>query len=178
MVTHAVIDLETYGQDPDAVVLTVGAVKFDPFTSKKPYDEFYHRLDINAQLELERTTSQATEDWWAKQPNEAIMEAFHDDDRIDPADMLRALRKWYVGVEIIWAQGAHFDIVILENLCKMYKVPEPWAFWQVHCSRPIFRLMSTDPRRKYKSLRHHALEDCKIQARSIQDVYKYLGITQ
>ena len=36
MTTHATIDLETLSTKPDAVVLTIGAVKFDPFTNDPP----------------------------------------------------------------------------------------------------------------------------------------------
>ena len=32
MATHAMIDIETLGTEPGSVVLSVGAVKFDPFT--------------------------------------------------------------------------------------------------------------------------------------------------
>ena len=35
---HAMIDLETLSTNPDAVILTVGGVKFDPHTSMKPYN--------------------------------------------------------------------------------------------------------------------------------------------
>ena len=33
MTTHATIDLETLSTKPDAVLLTIGAIKFDPFIS-------------------------------------------------------------------------------------------------------------------------------------------------
>ena len=33
MTTHAMIDIETLGTKPDAVVLTIGGVKFNPYDS-------------------------------------------------------------------------------------------------------------------------------------------------
>ena len=33
---HAMIDLETLSTNPDAVILTIGGVKFDPHTSVIP----------------------------------------------------------------------------------------------------------------------------------------------
>ena len=33
MATHAMIDIETLGTEPTSVILSVGGVKFDPFTS-------------------------------------------------------------------------------------------------------------------------------------------------
>ena len=37
MTTHAMIDIETLGTEPGCVVLSVGAVKFDPFNSETPH---------------------------------------------------------------------------------------------------------------------------------------------
>ena len=36
MSTHAMIDLETLSTRPDATVITIGAVKFDPITTVNP----------------------------------------------------------------------------------------------------------------------------------------------
>ena len=35
MATHGMIDLETLSTRPDATVLTVGAIKFDPYTGRE-----------------------------------------------------------------------------------------------------------------------------------------------
>ena len=35
MKTHAMIDIETLGTEPDCVVLSVGAVKFNPFVPQE-----------------------------------------------------------------------------------------------------------------------------------------------
>ena len=40
MPIHATLDLETLDTCPQATVLTVGGVKFDPFSAKDPYDKF------------------------------------------------------------------------------------------------------------------------------------------
>jgi len=36
MATHGMIDLETLGVNPDSVVMTLGAIKFNPFQMKNP----------------------------------------------------------------------------------------------------------------------------------------------
>jgi hypothetical protein len=53
--TDVMIDLETLATSTDAVVLTIGAVKFDPFGSdiKEPaMDSFYVKIDIDSCDEL------------------------------------------------------------------------------------------------------------------------------
>ena len=38
---HGMIDLETLGTSPDTVILTLGAIKFDPYTNVEPSDGLY-----------------------------------------------------------------------------------------------------------------------------------------
>ena len=38
---HAMIDLETLSTNPDAVILTVGGVKFNPYNSVEPSQGMY-----------------------------------------------------------------------------------------------------------------------------------------
>ena len=66
------IDLETLSTNPDAVVLTVGGVKFDPNSTMKPYSEMYFRVDVDSQTQIGRNVMQETMDWWAQQPKENI----------------------------------------------------------------------------------------------------------
>ena len=57
---HAMIDLETLSTNPDAVILTVGGVKFDANTTMAPYDELYFRVDVDAQTARGRHVMQDT----------------------------------------------------------------------------------------------------------------------
>ena len=79
---HAMIDLETLSTNPDAVILTVGGVKFDPLSQMKHWDDMYFRVDVNEQTEMKRDVMQDTVDWWSKQPKEISDEAFSDNNRI------------------------------------------------------------------------------------------------
>ena len=51
---HGMIDLETLSTNPNAVILTVGGVKFDPFTRTEPSQGMYFRVDVDSQTELGR----------------------------------------------------------------------------------------------------------------------------
>ena len=72
---HAMIDLETLSTNPNATILTVGGVKFDPHTQMKPYGDLYFRVDVDSQTKLGRDVQQETLDWWATQPKEIMEEA-------------------------------------------------------------------------------------------------------
>jgi hypothetical protein len=176
MTTHAMIDLETLCTLPTAQVLTIGAVKFDPNSSTDPHSDYYHRINIDEQDAKGRTMDQRTlDEFWAVQSPEIVEEAFSDKDRQTVESVLLSLRKWLVGVDNIWCQGS-FDNVILENMYRQWNIPIPWAFWQIDNCRSVFKVMPSDPRKKYTFAAHNALADAKVQARALQDTLKHLGV--
>ena len=67
MSTHAMIDLETLGTKPDGVVLTLGAIKFNPYTQTEPDKGLYIRLDVDEQTKMGRSVDDGTLEWWGKQ---------------------------------------------------------------------------------------------------------------
>ena len=171
---HLMIDLETLGTKPDCVILTVGAIKFDPYTLDEPANGFYAKLDVDQQINLGRSIDQDTIDWWGTQPEKVREEALGDSDRISIEDFFKELNKLLVGIEFLWAQGPTFDFVILENLYRQFKQPIPWNFWQIRDSRTLFSLKPE--LRVTDANAHNALVDSYIQAISVQKIFKELGL--
>ena len=176
MTTHAMIDLETLGTTPDTVALTIGGVKFDPNNISPSKDYFYHRFDVDEQLDRGRSVDNSTIEWWGNQPADIREEALGDADRTTVLDVLKALNKWCVGVDAIWAQGPAFDIVILEHMFRQYEHHVPWPFWKIRDSRTLFQIMPKDPRKEIDFDAHNALEDCKVQARCVQKTLQKLEL--
>jgi|TARA_B100001093_G_scaffold357126_2_gene341742 hypothetical protein len=171
---HAMIDLETLSTTPDAVILTVGGVKFDPTTQMQPYNDLYFRLDVDSQTAMGRNVQQNTLDWWAKQPTEIAEEALGEKDRISIEDACQKINKFGVGVDVFWCQGPLFDYAILQNLYAQLGKPLPWNYWQIRDSRTLFSLVPRETEKRQGL--HNALEDCKFQAKKVQKVYRQLGI--
>ena len=173
---HAMIDLETLSTNPNAVILTVGGVKFDPNTTMQPYDDLYFRVDVDSQTSMGRHVMEDTLQWWGRQPKEIADEALSDDDRVPLQDMVKAINKWSVGVDVFWCQGPLFDYAILQDIYTQLGHPQPWQYWQIRDSRTLFSLV---PRENEKREGHHnALQDCIYQAKKVQKVYRQLGITK
>lgn len=172
---HGMIDLETLSTNPNATILTVGGVKFDPYTMAEPSQGMYFRVDVNSQTEMGRDVMQETVNWWSKQPKEISDEAFSDDNRASLDDMIKKINKFSVGVDVFWCQGPLFDYAILQDIYKQLGYPVPWQYWQIRDSRTLFSLVPKDPDEKRTGL-HNALEDCYFQAKKVQRVYKQLGI--
>ena len=171
MPRHLMFDLETMSTDPRATILTLGAVKFDPFTDEF-FDEMYIRIDIEEQEKLGREIDPNTLEWWGKQDPEIMMEAFSDDDRISLNEAMDQFHKFAWGCDKVWSHGAVFDIVIIEDLLRQMGRTEPWKFWDCRDTRTLFDLANPD---MPQSAKHNALEDAKRQAIGVQNVMRKLG---
>lgn len=175
MLTDIMIDLETLDVLPSATVLTIGAVKFDPFGDdlREPSCErFYVKVDLDSCDKIGCTVSQATLDWWASQSQAAQDEAFSPDNRIDIQNAMQQLYKFCWGAKRIWSHGAGFDVIILEHIFRKIGKAIPWQFWEVRDTRTIFDL-GINPDRP-PVLKHHALEDAWNQAVGVQHVFQKL----
>lgn len=169
------IDLETLDTKPTSSILTIGAVKFDPFGDVKDpnsYDSLYIKVDLDSCDALGLTTSQSTIDWWAQQSKQAQDEAFSSDGRIPVSEAFNQLYKFCWGAQRFWSHGAAFDIVICENIFSKLGKAVPWNFWQVRCTRTLFDI-GIDPER-VKVTAHHALSDALDQASGVQTVMRTL----
>jgi hypothetical protein len=175
MNTDIMIDLETLATSTDAAILTIGAVKFDPFGRelKEPaMDSFYVRVDLDSCHEIGLVTNDDTIAWWANQSKEAQDEAFSEGNRIHISDAMAQLYKFCWGAKRVWSNGAAFDVVICETVFKRIGKAVPWNFWQVRDVRTAFDL-GINPIRPPVTA-HHALEDAWNQAVGIQNVYNVL----
>ena len=169
------LDIETLGTTPGCVILTLGAVKFNPYSQDMPGPGLYLRINADEQIAMGREVREDTLNWWATQADDVREEALSDEGRIDLDTMYRELNRFLVGVDAIWCQGPVFDIVILENLYRQMGNPPPWQFWQIRDSRTLFQVHG-DPREKNKVGLHNALEDCVSQAQGVQMVYHALKL--
>lgn len=175
MNTDIMIDLETLATSPDAAILTIGAVKFDPFGRelKEPaMDSFYVRVDLDSCHDIGLVTNDDTIAWWANQSKEAKDEAFSESNRIHINDAMAQLYKFCWGAKRVWSNGATFDIVICEHVYRKVNRAIPWKFWEVRDVRTAFDL-GINPIRPPVTA-HHALEDAWNQAVGIQNVYNIL----
>jgi hypothetical protein len=173
--TDVMIDLETLATSTDAAILTIGAVKFDPFGSeiKEPaMDSFYVKVDLDSCDRIGLVTNDDTIAWWGNQSKEAQEAAFDPTDRIQIEDAFAQLYKFCWGAKRVWSNGSCFDIMICEHVFKKVGRAVPWKFWEIRDVRTAFDL-GINPQRPPVTA-HHALEDAWNQAVGIQNVYNTL----
>jgi len=171
MAKHLMVDMETMAVSPRTVVLSLGAVHFDP-TSDEILDELYFKIDLDDQDRLGREIDPNTLDWWAKQDPAIMEEAFSPDNRIPLIEAMDRFHKFAWGCEAFWSHGATFDLVILEDIYRQLNKPLPWNYWQLKDTRTLFGL-GIDPDMP-KGNKHDALADARRQAIGVQNVFSHL----
>ena len=174
MARHCMVDLETMAVSPRTVVLTLGAVTFNPF-SDEIYDELYFKVDLDDQDKLGREIDPNTLDWWAKQNPEVMEEAFSTTGRISVEESVNQFHKFAWGCDKFWSHGAVFDLMIIEDIYRQLNRPIPWEFWRLRDTRTLFDL--ADPEMEKSAEQHNALFDAIRQAKGVQTVYRKLGKT-
>jgi len=165
---HCMIDIETIGITHDAVILSVGMVRFDPFSSDID-KSFYLKPDVDAQLAMGRVVDEDTLNWWAKQKPEITEEAFNGKGRISLKQFVKDFRKAIANCDKIWAKGPTFDTIILENFFKSMHEPCPWSYSNIRDARTLYDFADhTAPNIDA----HDPVSDCVIQILVVQQVYK------
>lgn len=163
---HCMIDIETLGTKADSVVLTIGALRFDPNSQTDPTDGLHLYLNVDQQTALGRHVSEDTLQWWSEQDEEVRADVFREDGRYGVEDALDMLSAFVKDAEAVWAQGPTFDMIILENLYAQFGRSAPWRYSRVRDSRTLFAVLG-DPRGQFP-MAHNALVDCYHQAKGIQ----------
>lgn len=170
-------DIETLSTTPEAVVLSVGAVKFDSKGDHRSITDKQHwRLDIDNQLDNGRDVSESTMEWWSEQDIEVRAEVFAPDNRVPVQEFFSEFNRYMTGADKIWCQGPQFDAVIIENLYRQFSHHWNWQFWQIMDSRTLIntaKIMNpeyADPRKALQQNLHNAAEDSYYQALAVQQI--------
>lgn len=180
---HLMIDIETLGTTPDALILTVAAQSFDPVGDGYYNQSYYARVDFDSQID--RKIEDGTLQWWATQNSMAREEAFSEADRKPLDQVLDELGKLIWQSSAIWANGPTFDMTILEHAYKSYKKPLPWQYYRVRDARTVYMLRPetsaltnarVTPTNRPAS--HHALDDCCRQIDLLQQTLRHLNIKE
>ncbi|HCQ4456514.1 TPA: 3'-5' exoribonuclease [Escherichia coli] len=175
---HLMIDLETMGKNPDAPIISIGAIFFDPQTGDMG-PEFSKTIDLEtAGGVIDRDTIK----WWLKQSREAHSAIMTDEIPLD--DALLQLREFidensgefFVQV---WGNGANFDNTILRRSYERQGIPCPWRYYNDRDVRTIVELgkaIDFDARTAipFEGERHNALDDARYQAKYVSAIWQKL----
>ncbi len=183
------LDLETLGLHPGCVVMSIGAIKFDPFGELPEIvvvdgaptipEGFYAIIDIKDSVAQGLTIDPETEKWWHTQDAEVRDQLFAGNGVL-LSEAIQRFNDWYPDpMETVWANGASFDQPIWNVACQAVGGEVPWNYRKVRDCRTLFDLAFREDYSLYRNgpyPRHHALFDCYRQIGMAQACFRNLGI--
>lgn len=139
------LDLETLGTKPGAIVTQIGAVAFDRSNLGSIGFPFWVKIDIESAESVGLELDARTVKWWLKQSDAARHSMVSDDTvlLIDALSMFHTYVKKITheqnGGEVpgVWGNGAAFDNVLLRTCYETLSLDAPWPFWQDRCFRTM-----------------------------------------
>ena len=151
------MDIETLGTGPKAVVTSIGVTVFN--LDESELDTFYIEVPVQPQLDKGRVVTASTISWWFDQIKQGARCPVELTASTKCLFELAQFLDRYSDCEL-WAHGTTFDIVIVESLFEDFEVKVPWKFWNVMDCRTITNLIDC----RSKTNNHNALDDAINQA--------------
>jgi hypothetical protein len=168
------LDLETLGSVPRCVILSIGAVAFDPtgFDASDMSQTFHAHIDVRSSQSAGLMIDGATVMWWLGQSEEA-RQGLLTAETGELRSVLERYAAWLGQVRParIWAKGPSFDCAILAAAFRAVGMEAPWRYGDERCVRTVLDMagMPSDiaAHRTEADVRHSALGDAVAQARAV-----------
>lgn len=194
MNVEVMLDLETLSLSKRAVVLSIGAVKFDPATGDV-VDEFYRTLMVDQQTRAGRDISYSTIKFWMDQ-DQAAKDAAFAQERVPVEIAVSDFYQWARPSKVTthggaiwprssskvryWANSPQFDAVIWETLCQDFGLDRmvPWSYRQLADVRTVINesgLRVDEHQPVIPGVPHHPVYDCRFQVSTVTAARKLLG---
>lgn len=185
---NIMFDCETLSTKPNALIVQVAAVPFDPWAP--PLDPcigssvFAAHLDWN-KCELERNLCHvdlATVYWWMSQSQPARDRLFTGSaaglNAMCAADQLMHFIHTHGTADVkVWSYGATADLVWLRHLLRIAGYPEPWSYRNERCLRTVAAVLPP-VKRPEPAVAHDALSDALAQAEWLRDTLMHRPAVQ
>jgi len=179
MFNETMHDIETLATTPDAVVVSLGAVKFNLIDTDSydtiqddPDRVFYAVLNRDEQVERGRLLCPKTQTWWDKQSREA--RKVFDAPTRSVKEILLEFNAWVGDAELLWGNGNMFDNVIMRNLYIMYGIKFPIPYWGDMDMRTLVTLNGGDKPAYPIATAHNDLDDAMMQTLQVQHIAREL----
>ncbi|HBV7990267.1 3'-5' exonuclease [Citrobacter freundii] len=182
--THLMVDMETMGNSPDAPIVSIGAVFFDPSTGNTGA-EFYRVVSLESSMSFGMKPDASTIQWWLKQSSEA-RSAILVDEAMGLRESLELLADFIAenaanGSHTVqlWGNGCSFDNVILRRAYALTETPFAVPFRNDRDVRTMVELgksVGINPRYDipFEGDMHNALSDARHQVKYVSAIWQRL----
>lgn len=171
--TEIMLDLETLGTGNEALILSIGACKFN---DDEILDRFHVAIDPETCGALKMDAG--TVMWWLDAERAEARAALLSHERIDIGSALMGFAMWATGEgneePVIWGNGSTFDNVILRSAYRLHGMQYPTRFWNDLCYRTVKQLRP-EIKLERAGVHHDALDDAICQAKHLQAIRRSLS---
>lgn len=180
------VDIETLSTEPNAVILSIGAVKFNPHVlnteEELNAEKFYINIDRDDSAKYNLHVCEQTIAWWAGQSTSAQAALLKDQKPLREA--IETFTAWIGEVPRVakcWAKDPDFDVVILRKSYAAIKNGTfPVPYFLSRSVRTITDLAypnEHDAPNIRVGTHHNAVDDCISQALMVQHCYHRIGLS-
>jgi hypothetical protein len=175
------IGLETLGTVASAVIMSIGAVRFDLETGKLDENGFYASISIDSNLEVGRQISEDTLIWWMGQSEGA--RAVFTEPKMPLAVALDSFDEWFGDHRTpdkvrVWSNGADFDIPMLAHAYYVLGKSPPWPHFNSRCARTYKNLpCAAKVAKPNAGIAHNALTYAVNQAQHVMAIHAAMTAT-
>ena len=183
---HVMIDLETLSLRPDAAIIELAAVEFEPVRGGNIHVDRALNLSV-AWCGQKRHIDPDTLDFWCERTirgNEVFINSCSNK-ALSLRPALVQLVEWWRSaspVQAVWSHGAAFDIPILTHAFMQERYDTPWSHRLVRDTRTLYYTSGMDNHPKldghelqrlanllgHVGRQHHALDDAVAQCLELQ----------
>jgi len=161
---HIMLDIETLGTGPDAVILSIGACSVATDQFGRPWVTYYDEIDPT---QAGRVTDISTVIWWMEQSLKGTTPPMCGIRPIE--EILGDFNSWlhddFIRPIVVWCKGTDFDIKILTHAMKQHNIKPAWKYNNVRDCRTVFELFPVAKEAiPANENPHNALEDAIHQA--------------
>ena len=169
------IDIETLSLKPNAAIISMGYLMFNPEKGKNfthetlvviDQGEDFNGRDVNWDtIKFHLSLVEETHQYLLGDESTSLERALDD-----LSDYIKKHKP-----KNIWANGICFDIGILEDAYNQLGITIPWKFNKVRDARTLYKFCEVDweaAKRKTKGNAHNPLYDARVQAHLVKQCFE------
>lgn len=172
---NIMLDLETMGTRPDAAIVAIGAVTFNPADGLLG-ETFYRTVDLGSAIRAGGVIDGETVAWWLTQSEEARAALLVNPQPIHLvlADFSLWCRRQAAEADLlVWGNGATFDNVVVSTAYERIGLRRPWGTFADRCYRTV-KAQRRDIKMARSGTHHNALDDAISQAVHLCEIFRAL----
>lgn len=177
MTPHIMLDLETWSTANNAMIVSIGAAKFDPETFVVT-DSIYIAIDPGDAQRFGLHIDANTVLWWMDPERDTARKEYFESDKLDLGTALEGFAMW-VGSDApyMWGNGAASDNVILRSAYAAVGVEPPWAHWADRCYRSEKNRTGAPEMPERVGTYHNPVDDAVNQVVHLKLICDKFGVT-